>query len=242
VTNEKLLTIGSFALASGLSVHALRHYDEVGLLKPAFVDSETGYRRYRPEQIGQARLICALRQVDLPIDVLREVLDDPANQSLGPALTRHRETLADRGRVLSNIVRLVDQYLDQGGTMPGVVTQRISQVTINVTDLPEAIKFYSAAFDATFNEDIRSFQFGIWPADDFFLLTVAAEPDERGRQHKGPTGTSRFGLNVADVDETHRRALDAGATEYCPPEDSPWKPRSSCVIDPSGNWIDLYQG
>jgi DNA-binding transcriptional MerR regulator len=242
VHDENLLGIGSFSQASGLSIHALRHYDEVGLLKPASVDPGTGYRRYRPGQVGQARLICALRQVDLPIDLLRETLDDPANAALGPALTRHRETLADRARTLSRIVRLVDQYLDQGGTVPEVVTRRISQVTINVTDLPEATAFYRAAFDAAFNENISSFLFGIWPGDDFFLLTVAFGPDESGRQHKGPTGTSRFGLSVADVDETHRRALEAGATEYFPPEDMPWKPRSSCVIDPSGNWIDLYQG
>jgi PhnB protein len=61
-------------------------------------------------------------------------------------------------------------------------------------------------------------------------------------QHRGPTGTSRFGLLVSNVDDAHRRALDAGATEYYPPVDKPWKPRSSCVTDPSGNLIDLYQG
>jgi PhnB protein len=44
------------------------------------------------------------------------------------------------------------------------------------------------------------------------------------------------------VDDAHLRALDAGATESYPPVDKPWKPRSSCVIDPSGNLIDLYQG
>jgi len=241
VTNEDLLSIGSFALVSGLSIHALRHYDEVGLLKPASVDPATGYRRYRREQVSQAQKICALRRVDLPIDVLREVLNDPASAALGPALTQHRQALVDRARILSQIVRLVDQYLEQGGTMPEFPTQHISQVTINVTDLPATISFYQAAFDATFVEDIFSFQFGMWPADDFFLLTVAREPGEHGRPHEGPTGTSRFGLSVADIDATHRRALDAGATEHYPPQERPWKPRSSCVIDPSGNWIDLYQ-
>lgn len=41
------MTIGRFAQLSGLSIHALRHYDDVGLLEPAVVDAATGYRRYR---------------------------------------------------------------------------------------------------------------------------------------------------------------------------------------------------
>ena len=125
--------------------------------------------------------------------------------------------------------------------MPDLKVPRITQVTVNVADLAEAVRFYQAAFDATFNEDIASFQFGTWPADDFFLLTVAGHDSQHG-QHRGPTGASRFGLLVSSVDDAHRRALDAGATEYYPPVDRSWKPRSSCIIDPSGNLIDLYQG
>lgn len=52
---------------SGLSVHALRHYDDVGLLLPAHVDPEPNYRRYRREQIQTARMIQALRWIDLPV-------------------------------------------------------------------------------------------------------------------------------------------------------------------------------
>ncbi|GAB2904611.1 hypothetical protein GCM10022245_45230 [Streptomyces mayteni] len=52
-----LLTIGAFAMASRLSPKALRLYDELGLLPPARVDPVTGYRRYAPEQLDQARLV-----------------------------------------------------------------------------------------------------------------------------------------------------------------------------------------
>ena len=47
-----LLSIGRFSRLSGLSVHALRHYDELGLLRPAEVDPETGYRRYASDQLA----------------------------------------------------------------------------------------------------------------------------------------------------------------------------------------------
>jgi DNA-binding transcriptional MerR regulator len=46
VETEELMPIGRFARLSGLTVKALRHYDELGLIKPAFVDGWTGYRSY----------------------------------------------------------------------------------------------------------------------------------------------------------------------------------------------------
>jgi len=240
MSDDDLLSIGAFAMFTGLSINALRHYDDVGLLRPASVDDATGYRRYRSAQIGQARLICALRAIDLPIDQVRQVLADSEGKALATVLPRHRRQLLDQAQVLTQMARTADRYIEHGVAMPDLKTPRICQVTINVTDLAEAITFYQAAFGATYNEDISSFQFGTWPSDDFFLLTVAHTPNKHG-EHRGPTGTSRFGLLVSDVDEAHRRALDAGATEYYPPVDKPWKPRSSCVIDPSGNWIDLAQ-
>ncbi|TMR98780.1 VOC family protein [Nonomuraea basaltis] len=240
MSSDNFLSIGVFALVSGLSIHALRHYDELGLLRPAIVDPVTGYRRYRPEQVRQARLICALRRVDVPIDSVRVVLDDQDGESLRTVLYQHRKRLVDRAQVLSRMVRTVDHYIEHGVAMPDLKTPRIVQVTINVTDLAESISFYQAAFDAVFNEEISSFQFGTWPSEEFFLLTVAHEPNEHGK-HEGPAGVSRFGLLVDDVDAAHHRAVDAGAIEVFPPADKPWKPRSSCVTDPSGNRIDLYQ-
>ena len=63
----ELLTIGDFARASGLTPKALRLYDDLGLLRPAEVDPSSGYRRYAPEQLGQARLVATLRLVGMPL-------------------------------------------------------------------------------------------------------------------------------------------------------------------------------
>ena len=79
---EDLIPIGRFARLSGLSVGALRHYDELDLLRPADVDRFTGYRRYRPEQLEVARAIGRLRDLEVPIEEIRVLLrsDDPAEQ------------------------------------------------------------------------------------------------------------------------------------------------------------------
>jgi serine/threonine protein phosphatase PrpC len=68
-----LLSIGEFARVSGLSRKALRLYDELGLLPPARVDPDTGYRFYAPAQLEQARLVAWLRQLGMPLAVIRSV-------------------------------------------------------------------------------------------------------------------------------------------------------------------------
>ncbi|PZG02729.1 MerR family transcriptional regulator [Micromonospora deserti] len=69
----RLLTIGAFARAARLTPKALRLYDELGLLPPAAVDSESGYRFYDPEQLEQARLIAELRRIGMPLAEIRTV-------------------------------------------------------------------------------------------------------------------------------------------------------------------------
>ena len=222
-----VMNIGAFALATGLSIPALRHYDEIDLLKPARVDPGTGYRQYAAEQLDQARLICGLRGVDLPIDEIRAVLGrSPAD--VRAALDTHRERLVAQVRELSQRVLAVDEFIEKGTAMPPVRAVRPVQLWIGVADVRAAAAFYAAAFDAVVLEEIDSVQFGTYRSDRFFLVTF-----EEGAGH------GRWGLLVDDLDAAHARALAAGATEVHPPQDFPYKPRSSCVRDPDGNVIDL---
>ncbi|WP_069816720.1 MerR family transcriptional regulator [Streptomyces sp. TP-A0874] len=69
----ELLSIGAFARASGLSPKALRLYDQLGLLPPADVDRVSGYRRYAPEQLEQARLVAWLRRLGMPLAGIQRV-------------------------------------------------------------------------------------------------------------------------------------------------------------------------
>src|SRR5436305_1011524 len=51
------MQIGRFSRLTGLTVKALRHYDELGLLRPSAVDPDTGYRMYTAEQVERAELL-----------------------------------------------------------------------------------------------------------------------------------------------------------------------------------------
>ncbi|MEQ4726065.1 MerR family transcriptional regulator [Nonomuraea sp. B19D2] len=106
--DEELLPIGQFARLGRLSVKQLRHYDELGLLRPAHVDAETGYRYYRPSQARVALSIGLLRSLDVPLAVVGEVLSgavgalEGVREGLEAELARRRRTLASLERVMAD--------------------------------------------------------------------------------------------------------------------------------------------
>jgi DNA-binding transcriptional MerR regulator len=79
--DEQLLGIGVFARRSRLSLKALRLYDRLGLLVPADTDPVSGYRRYRERQLATARLIARLRQIDMPLAVVGQILAVPGQDA-----------------------------------------------------------------------------------------------------------------------------------------------------------------
>ena len=75
-----MLKIGDFSKLSRVSIRMLRHYDDIGLLKPAEIDHFTGYRYYREEQLFTIGRINALKDMGFSLaDIIRmlEVHDDP---------------------------------------------------------------------------------------------------------------------------------------------------------------------
>ena len=100
-----MLQIGEFSRLSRISVRMLRHYDQVGLLKPAEQDAQTGYRRYAVSQLAEANRITVLRDLGFPIREigrlvhaddreLARALDDRARE-LEEGIGREQRRLAD---------------------------------------------------------------------------------------------------------------------------------------------------
>lgn len=80
-TGEPLLGIGEFSRRSWLSPKALRLYERLGLLTPAEVDPDNGYRRYDETQLETARLIAMLRRLDMPLTEVAEVVAAPTTHA-----------------------------------------------------------------------------------------------------------------------------------------------------------------
>src|SRR5262245_63865283 len=92
VETRRMLSIGRFARLTGLTVKALRHYDELGLLRPAHVDEWTGYRWYERSQVHDAVAVRRLRALRVPLDEVG-VLIRSDDESLREALAVHRARL-----------------------------------------------------------------------------------------------------------------------------------------------------
>ncbi|MEL6893002.1 MAG: MerR family transcriptional regulator [Actinomycetota bacterium] len=103
---DPLMSIGTFSRASLVSVKALRSYHELGLLIPASVDPVTGYRSYAVSQLADATIVKRLRDLDVPLCDIAEVVG-----ARDPAVTRRvieQHEHAMRGR-LAELTRIVDE-------------------------------------------------------------------------------------------------------------------------------------
>jgi DNA-binding transcriptional MerR regulator len=124
------VSIGEFARRSRLSVKALRLYDERGVLTPARVDSNSGYRYYDVAQLDDARLVAMLRQLELPLATIKElVMCDPVDAADQiAAYWRKAETRHDARRDLADY--LVNKLRGKRSVMYEVATREIPERSV----------------------------------------------------------------------------------------------------------------
>jgi DNA-binding transcriptional MerR regulator len=110
--DQQLLPIGRFARRCRLSIKQLRHYDELGLLRPAWVDPGSGYRYYRATQARAALSIGLLRSLAVPLPTIAAVLAGrDVVAVLGAVKDRLEADLARRRRTLATLDRVLTQGL-----------------------------------------------------------------------------------------------------------------------------------
>ncbi len=109
------LAIGDFSRMTHLSVKALRHYHDVGLLVPAEIDPDSGYRFYAPAQVPIAQVIRRFRDLGMPLEEIREVLQAPdveaRNQVIVAHMQRMESQLAQTQSVVTSLRSLLERPL-----------------------------------------------------------------------------------------------------------------------------------
>jgi MerR family transcriptional regulator, thiopeptide resistance regulator len=106
----KELTVKQLAAISGVTVRTLHHYDDIGLLKPAFVGGN-GYRYYgRAEQLRLQRILFH-RELGVPLSAIGELLDLEGENQIG-VLRQHREKLAAERERYRVLIETIDRTID----------------------------------------------------------------------------------------------------------------------------------
>jgi len=108
------LTIGAFSRLTHLSIKTLRYYHEVGLLEPAVVDPDSGYRYYRPGQAHSAHLVRRFRDLGLPVADVKAVLAAPDVTARDAILAGHLDRMREQLRQTEAAVDSLRRML-QGG-------------------------------------------------------------------------------------------------------------------------------
>jgi DNA-binding transcriptional MerR regulator len=127
--------IGTVARLAQVSVRTLRHYDDIGLLKPARVDPQTGYRSYAPEQLHRLHRILVLRDLGVPLAEITDLLEDEVSVEQMRGILRLRQAEARaRLTVQTDQLARVEARLSQleEGSMTGyeVIVKRLDPVRV----------------------------------------------------------------------------------------------------------------
>ncbi len=183
------VSIGEFARRSRLSIKALRLYDELGVLVPARVDETSGYRYYDLAQLEAARLVAMLRQLDLPLAAIKELLACEPVDAAERIAAHWREAVSvhDARRELADY--LVNRLSGKGSVMYEVA----------VREMPER-----SLLCLKRNVD----QEGAWALGKEFIAIMRERPLPKMEGREGATFSIYWGEVSADSD---------GPVEWCRP-------------------------
>lgn len=101
------MQIKDFAALVGVSVRTLRYYDEIGLLTPAFVDTQSGYRYYDEQSLVRMQEILFYRELDFPLKQICTILASP-NYNKTQALMAQKELLLLKRERLDRLITAID--------------------------------------------------------------------------------------------------------------------------------------
>lgn len=111
--DKKLFQIGDVARMFHISTGSLRHYEQAGLLKPEYIDQDTGYRYYSVRQFEILNTIRYLRALDMPQEQIDDFLKNRDIDVMEDKLMKQKELVARKQRELAIIEQKIDHRLDQ---------------------------------------------------------------------------------------------------------------------------------
>jgi DNA-binding transcriptional MerR regulator len=143
------LTIGDFSQITHLSIKTLRRYHEAGLLDPAEVDPQTGYRYYTVEQIPTAQVIHRFRELGMPVKETAEVLATEDADERAALIAHHLDRLENQLEETRVAVSSLRRLLLPDPAPIEVELRRLEATSVaavrTTVDLADVLTWYDAA-------------------------------------------------------------------------------------------------
>lgn len=144
---KNYFTISEFAKLRNININSLRYYEKLGLLKPAVVDENNGYRYYSSEQVALLNKIILCIQLGIPLKEMVEFLDEDGNLQSQKLLEKGRIIAQQRIQEMQNNLDYIEYSLknieENKGFMKytGVYERYFDERKIMITD------YYTDIFD-----------------------------------------------------------------------------------------------
>jgi DNA-binding transcriptional MerR regulator len=151
------VTIGEFSRLTHLSVKTLHHYHDIALLAPAAIDPGSGYRRYEVTQVPTAQLIRRLRELQMPLAQVREVIEAPDIATRDQTLRLHLDQME------RELIRTQE-----------VVASLRSMLTLSPVELAVEYRFVPAFCAYAVTDRVPRDQIDVWCSTTFGRLGAIA--------------------------------------------------------------------
>ena len=233
IVNE-LIPIGQFSGLTWLSPKALRLYQGQGLIEPAWVDPDSGYRYYRPSQVPVATRIGVLRRAGVSLAEIAAFLASPTPERVEAWRVALDAEVAQRRRLLDHVAELIDA--EEAPTMTDPTYAGASKITLQRAipvlaslDLEATQRFYADKIG--FTPVARYPDYAICARDGvqlhFWLTDDADIPKETSCR-----------IDVLGIELLYEEMTTAGVVHPNGPlRQQPWGFNEFAVLDGDGNLI-----
>jgi len=128
-----MLKIGDFSKLGRVTVKTLRYWDEIGLLKPDFVNSENGYRYYAAAKLSQVHEIHSMKELGLTLEDISTIICDGYKKSVWIEMLRSRKD------ALTDELHLCETRLTKISQMLHLAEKEQIMEKVEIRELPEVI-------------------------------------------------------------------------------------------------------
>ncbi len=210
---KNYFTISEFAKLRDININSLRYYEKLGILKPAYIDENNGYRYYSPEQVSVLNKIILCIQLGIPLKEMIGFLDEDGNLESQKLLEQGRIVARTRIREMQNNLDYIEyslksieenkMYLERTGVYERYCEERKVMITDFYTnvDVLEP-KSFLAEISNIYKYAQKKGMFPILPAGQIMRI------DKNGDQH------FCFFLEVLNCEDTEEHVITIPSGTY----------------------------